>query len=328
MKNILLTGAGFSRNWGGWLANEMFEFLLGCPEVMQSERLRQLLWRHQREANGFESALGELTVVNIFKGSQQTLTDLRGMQQAVASAFEHMNSRFWEQPFENMERPMTSFLAKFDALFTLNQDLLLDYHYNPALVFPADGKKWRGVQLPGMRQIPAMAPLQPDACPNIAYVEDNPLCMDVEADMQPVYKLHGSYGWSAAAQDSMLIMGDNKAHDIEGSNVLSEYFERFIQVLKQQDTRLMVIGYSFRDDHINQVIIDAVIHHGLRFFVVDPIGSALAKPETVPPQSLHKTTLIDAFETGLIGASRRSLAEIFASDAVEYAKLMRFFSRV
>jgi hypothetical protein len=29
MPHYLLTGAGFSRNWGGWLANEAFEYLLG-----------------------------------------------------------------------------------------------------------------------------------------------------------------------------------------------------------------------------------------------------------------------------------------------------------
>jgi hypothetical protein len=33
MTYILLTGAGFSCNWGGWLADEAFEYLLGCAEV-------------------------------------------------------------------------------------------------------------------------------------------------------------------------------------------------------------------------------------------------------------------------------------------------------
>jgi len=31
---LLLLGAGFSRNWGGWLASEAFEYLLGSPEMM------------------------------------------------------------------------------------------------------------------------------------------------------------------------------------------------------------------------------------------------------------------------------------------------------
>jgi hypothetical protein len=34
MPNYLLTGAGFSRNWDGWLADEAFEYLLGCSEVI------------------------------------------------------------------------------------------------------------------------------------------------------------------------------------------------------------------------------------------------------------------------------------------------------
>ncbi len=35
---ILLLGAGFSRNWGGWPASEAFEYLLGCPQVDEDIR--------------------------------------------------------------------------------------------------------------------------------------------------------------------------------------------------------------------------------------------------------------------------------------------------
>jgi hypothetical protein len=47
MNPYLLIGAGFSRNWGGWLANEAFEYLLGDPSVMLSPPLRGLLWTTQ-----------------------------------------------------------------------------------------------------------------------------------------------------------------------------------------------------------------------------------------------------------------------------------------
>ncbi len=57
VRHVLLLGAGFSRNWGGWLASEAFEYLLGRSEL--DEALRQLLWKHRR-AEGFEGALGEL----------------------------------------------------------------------------------------------------------------------------------------------------------------------------------------------------------------------------------------------------------------------------
>ena len=58
MAHVLLTGAGFSRNWGGWLATEAFEYLIGCPEV--DEPLRRLLWKHKSRGGGFEDALAEL----------------------------------------------------------------------------------------------------------------------------------------------------------------------------------------------------------------------------------------------------------------------------
>jgi hypothetical protein len=41
--SYLLTGAGFSRNWGGWLANEVFEYLLADKDI--TVPIRTQLWR-------------------------------------------------------------------------------------------------------------------------------------------------------------------------------------------------------------------------------------------------------------------------------------------
>lgn len=59
MKFYLLTGAGFSCNWGGWLASETFEYLLGEPAVISSTEVETLLWE-QQATGGFEAALDEL----------------------------------------------------------------------------------------------------------------------------------------------------------------------------------------------------------------------------------------------------------------------------
>src|SRR2546427_6832509 len=56
MPHILLLGAGFSRNWGGWLADEAFEYLLGHPRI--DDGLRTLLWRYKGNG-GFEAAVDE-----------------------------------------------------------------------------------------------------------------------------------------------------------------------------------------------------------------------------------------------------------------------------
>jgi len=58
MTYILLTGAGFSHNWGGWLADETFEYLLGCPEI--DAPTRNALWRSKNNRQGFEDALAGL----------------------------------------------------------------------------------------------------------------------------------------------------------------------------------------------------------------------------------------------------------------------------
>jgi len=40
MPHHLLLGVGFSRNWGGWVASEAFEYRLVCPEIRAESRLR------------------------------------------------------------------------------------------------------------------------------------------------------------------------------------------------------------------------------------------------------------------------------------------------
>ena len=52
MNHFLLTGAGFTRNWGGILASEMFNQLLGS--ALLDEPLRRLLLRDRN----FEACLG------------------------------------------------------------------------------------------------------------------------------------------------------------------------------------------------------------------------------------------------------------------------------
>src|SRR6266576_312451 len=70
---ILLTGAGFSRNWGGWLASEAFEYLLGCTDLDQETR--RLLWRSKETGGGFEDTLADLANAKNDEGKRR-LDDL------------------------------------------------------------------------------------------------------------------------------------------------------------------------------------------------------------------------------------------------------------
>lgn len=132
MTHLLLLGAGFSRNWGGWLAAEAFEYLLGSPEVLADEYLRDLLWTHQGRGGGFEAALEALQFPSALDG-EATRERLMALQSAIARMFADMNRAFFElvewEFTQRLDRQIKVFLTRFDAIFTLNQDLLLERHY-------------------------------------------------------------------------------------------------------------------------------------------------------------------------------------------------------
>ena len=132
MPDRLLLGAGFSRNWGGWLAIEAFEHLLGCPEVVHDNGLRQLLWKHQNQG-GFEAAIAELQLA-YSQNKQAGGPPLMALQSAVMRMLADMNHAFmtapdWQFGQQDLEHQIGTFLTRFDAIFTLNQDVLLEHHY-------------------------------------------------------------------------------------------------------------------------------------------------------------------------------------------------------
>ena len=196
---------------------------------------------------------------------------------------------------------------------------------NPIVLLGAGfSRNWGGWQIPGMAlQVDSLQPLQPRATARwIPTGQIHPA-----QRMQPLYKLHGSSNWRDGANGSLLIMGGEKAREIQSHEILGRYAHEFQSQLSTPHTRLMVIGYGFRDPHINAVI-TAAVEGGLKFFLIDPAGSGLARslnPTRQPGMIQVGTPLETVFETGLIGASRRSLPEIFGSDAVEHDKVLRFF---
>jgi hypothetical protein len=325
MKHYLLIGAGFSRNWGGWLASEVFEYLLGDPDVTRDAQLRALLWKNQPRG-GFEVALAELRqTVQRDPSQRQTLI---AFETAIVKMFEAMNQGYGLQPFEFRtslvdRRPVQAFLGRFAAIFSLNQDLLLERHYLANKDNGYDFESWKEWQLPGMQR----ASRERGTITSSATELWEPSGNHVLGPEQPIFKLHGSSNWRTADAKDLLILGGGKNEAIASYPVLKWYFEELSERLHAPDVRLMVTGYGFGDDHVNQVLSSA-IKKGLRIFVVDPSGSDVAKVRnsTAQPGAIYaKSPLEEDLEAALIGASRRSLREIFGSDEIERAKVMRFF---
>jgi hypothetical protein len=144
---------------------------------------------------------------------------------------------------------------------------------------------------------------------------------------QPIYKLHGSSNWVRADGAPMLIMGGAKAREVGQTAILNWYAKVFQQRLTEKGSRLMAIGYGFRDEHINAAIAEAA-EGCMNLFIVAPEGAELARrlsPTRQPGHVLAPTPLETTLEQSLVGASRRSLRETFGSNDAEFNKVMRFF---
>jgi hypothetical protein len=164
MTYILLTGAGFSRNWGGMLAPEVFQYLLGCSEL--DEGLRRLLLRDR----SFEDVLAALQRAPDSESKRR----YDALTSALVGMFNGMGQAFMQREFEFRNPPDTryslaSFLMRFDAIFTLNQDTLLEQKYIPFVGAP----KWGRAHLPGVKYL-GHPQLTGSVHDRIAVMEPNP----------------------------------------------------------------------------------------------------------------------------------------------------------
>jgi hypothetical protein len=306
---LLLTGAGFTHNWGGWLAKELEGDLLGRLATIPA------LQRLVQNAANFEEALD--TARGSFAGDQ-----VRALEMAVKDSFQAMNAALAERfsMFLGGKEHVVDFLARFDSIFTLNQDLLLEIHYNAL----REGSRWKGTYYPGVIPSTLPAPTLPPHKDEVLRRARRVGSIGAAEELQqPIYKLHGSVDWTDDSGD-LFVVGGGKDTYIESKPLLVEYFRVFRERLLAPNTRLMVIGYGWNDVHVNRAIFDAAkSNHSLGLFHVNPSGrEAILGPREAPIARYSTSTLAPL---KCIGESRRALTTTFGGDNLEYEKLMRFF---
>lgn len=320
--HILLLGAGFSHNWNAPLANEVANSLL--QEVGGDAYLQRLLTQHGRN---FENALSEVQRDYISASSStEARARLQTLQNAINSMFGRLNEGFERSPdfeFSNdLQFSVRQFLTRFSAIFSLNQDLLLELQYEDH-VLTASNTRWQGLQKPGLAPIhdPSLIGIsdkhrrrwKPAAAP-----------FTVDPRFQPYFKLHGSSNWYTDDGRNLLVIGGNKDFMIREHQVLSWYYDQFRSYMLRPETRLMVIGYSFSDQHINDVIIEAWRDGSLSgMFVVDPAGRANLNPTRNLPVPVHN----DLEDIPSLGGSTRPLSRTFGGDSFSHQEFLRFFQR-
>jgi hypothetical protein len=207
----ILTGAGWTRNWGGRLAEELWQDLVGHTAVHNNPRLRELLLRER----SFEGALGKL------QDGPFTAGDRLGFEKALIDAFVSMDreiERPDRHPWINIYR-VQDLLFRFwgqrgegfnaGYMFTLNQDLWPERKlYNEHVSGAAPPS------LPGLVRKPDQRLFTTD----IAGYSDRFIMEPVkEPDLHGqllgqfnVIKLHGSFNWRTADGRNALVVGTGK----------------------------------------------------------------------------------------------------------------------
>ena len=323
MNTIALLGAGFSKNWGGLLAIDVREDLVSRLAHTAPDLVDRL-----RTGPNYEDLLAQIQSEHATQNTPATRARLQNLQDAISAAFDAMNRAFEAAHFElsnAVQYSIRQFLSRFDAIFTTNQDLLLELHYNSVELFnnPERPVRWQGWYLPGVTPPPNGGLMAPNWEKLIAIWHPTNNFQLIPAS-QPVFKLHGSTRWRAQDGTDLMIVGRNKDAQIAQIQILSWYFEQFGLYLMKPDTRIMAIGYSFSDRHIDQAIADAyAANQQIGIFYFGPRGrNVLNKnpPGTIPNDHDHV-----CYNVRLLGENTHDLRQTFSTDHMAFDNVSRFF---
>jgi len=269
----LLLGAGFSKDFGGYLASEMWAAVFNRPEVSTTPVLRQALL----EKLDFEGVYEDLST-----DTRLSPVERWAIESAYRNAYQEMDERQCSRAVLNSPAGVCSqsFLRYFAGctaerrmgfLFTLNQDLLLERFWaaEPNLHLP--GLRRRG---PALGRHPIQETDWVDLPSEDDVAEARRSFWSKSSQCFAQIKLHGSFGWKNSAKaGAAMVIGKNKEGLIRKVPLLRWYGELFEEVLKHLE-HLLVIGYSFRDEHINRLVTNALSLGRLKLSVIDILTPA------------------------------------------------------
>lgn len=274
---MLLTGAGFSANFGCPLAQEMWSWIFNQKVIQNLPRAKELL----KDNFDFESAIYEI-LNGAYSSEEKT-----GIVTATQTAFQKIDETIkrWRSPNSlnvyGLEKLLTKFSGNRHAktkgiIFTLNQDLLLERHYinfatygsphcthQPILLGLKQNQNW----FKGATSLSANGDFSVNVPENGVFEKD--VLEQLQQNCFFYIKLHGSQNWFRDGQQKMVI-GGGKKEIIENEPILKKYYDIFRKVVCQGNRKLLIIGYGFRDQHINEPIIEAIEKHGLKIYIISP----------------------------------------------------------
>jgi len=309
--HILFTGAGFTHNIGTPLSKDMWASIFNNSIIQSTPRVKKLMLKEP----DFESVYN-----SIIEGDYSD-EEKNAVSQAVLAAYENLDTIVRQWIFNStgpnklniykLQNLINKFAGKNGKgfYFTLNQDLFLERKYYNGVkpVLPAIQYKsnWFTTHFNNK-------------------LSDQDYCRlptQSELDAQKVHllsannyfyiKLHGSYNWLSSSGSKRLVIGKNKLNQINEEPLLAYYFELFKKVLLTKDKTILIIGYGFRDEHINEVLADSVKNHGLQVHIITPDSFSSFKT------TLYSVPHGKSIFKGISGYYPQSLVQMFPPDQSE-----------
>jgi hypothetical protein len=301
---ILFTGAGFTKNFGGFLGDEMWAQIFNDTEVRTSKNLRKLL----QYDYDFESVYSAVVSGNYSEDDKNIIRRVierayRRLDDATKNwVFNHdspypVNWYGWSE----LTNLFTGRGNEKGLFFTLNQDIFLERRSR----FLCPGAP------PFRREFydgPGRDLNQEDfvVLPNENAVERAERDFMNHTGLSYI-KLHGSYGWKSSDGSNQMVIGKNKAELIENEPLLKWYFELFKSVIERGDKKILIVGYGFGDQHINKILVDGVVNHNLQIFIINPTSPEKFRRHFEQGGHFYALPILD----GLYGYFPWSLLEIF-----------------
>jgi len=276
-KFALFLGAGFTKNFGGPLASEMWALIFNQPSLQNSKRLKEEMIKNINYEDIYNKIL---ETTSYFSENEK-----RDFQKSIYNAYQHIDRIIYNLkdtgPID-LKKVKDSFIDLIcprnnhkGFIFTLNQDLFFErlYKQSPELTIPGIKRGNHKQQSEGY-QYPLKYPDDYYILPSNEELEKNPI--ENNLGKFSYIKLHGSYNFVSADVKTIekdmpqMVIGSAKEEHINKEPILKSYFDLFKKVINSGNIKLLIVGYGFQDQHINTLLNQVVEKNLVKIYILNP----------------------------------------------------------
>jgi hypothetical protein len=245
-KIILLTGAGFSRDFGGFLGDKMW------AHIFNDRWLRDNYPKIIDLANKKNDVDYETVYYEIHEGPF-TPEERKAIDTVFLKAYKNLDDSIrYAKNRNNTPLNVGDRLRQFnnrngEFFFTLNQDLLIERYFMDLIHIPFFQA---GNRISGLRDWKFSTKYEFE----VPKKPENEEPLNVAPRRLHYIKLHGSFNWMSSDGKRIMVFGHKKESQIANEPLLKQYLKNFKKELSREGVQLLIVGYGFRDEHINKII--------------------------------------------------------------------------